>query len=161
MEYLKNTYLDASAAVKLVIDEPGSEHIRKYFDSNFSDFYMTSLCFTEALGVLKRKMERKLISRDTYFDACFDLISHFQDENIRLDDALKMGLEDLSEVENVARRYELDLSDALQIVTLKERFKHWVHESKTVLATADRHLANVGTKEGLRVWNCLDGPGPS
>ena len=41
MEFLKNTYLDASAAVKLVIEERGFEHIRKYFDSNLSEFYMT------------------------------------------------------------------------------------------------------------------------
>ena len=161
MEFLKNTFLDASAAVKLVIDEPGSEHIRKYFDSNFSHFYMTSLCLAEALGVLKRKMRKKEINRDTYFDAVFDLMSHLEDENFRLDDTLKISLGNLNEAENLARQHELDLSDALQIVTVKERFKHWAYESKTVLATADRDLQKAAQQEGLRVWNCLDGPGPS
>ena len=74
VEYLRHTYLDASTAAKRVIDEPGPEHILKYFDSN-SQFYMTSLCFAEALGVLKRKASKKQISRDEYFDACFDLMS--------------------------------------------------------------------------------------
>jgi predicted nucleic acid-binding protein len=159
VEYLRHTYLDASAAVKLVIDEPGTSHILKYFDSN-SQFYMTSLCFAEALGVLKRKAANKQITRDGYFNACSDLISFLDDEYIQLDDTLKIGLVTFNEAENVARQYGLDLSDALQIITVKDRFKHWAHESKTVLVTADRALADAGTKEGLRIWNCEDTPKP-
>jgi hypothetical protein len=88
-------------------------------------------------------------------------MSYLDNERIRLDDTLKISLGNFSEAEDVARQYELDLSDALQIITVKERFKHWTQKSKTVLATADGVLEKAAEKEGLRVWNCLDGPGPS
>ena len=59
MEYRYITYFDASAAVKLVMHELGSDNVRPHFAEHFRH-YMTSLCFAEALGVLKCKMDRKL-----------------------------------------------------------------------------------------------------
>jgi predicted nucleic acid-binding protein len=47
-------YLDASAIVKLLIEEAQSKILKEYFSRN-SNFYTTSFCFIEALGVLKRK----------------------------------------------------------------------------------------------------------
>jgi predicted nucleic acid-binding protein len=67
-------YLDASAAVKLVLDEPGSNHLKNYFDEH-SGFRITSLCLLEALGVLKRKWQRKRILKKDYFDKCYLLLS--------------------------------------------------------------------------------------
>lgn len=53
--YFKANYLDASAIIKILVDEDGSSEIQKYFRTGGSNFYMTSLCFSEALGVLKVK----------------------------------------------------------------------------------------------------------
>jgi predicted nucleic acid-binding protein len=54
MDYRYLTYFDASAAVKLVVPEPGSDNVQAHFAEHFR-FCMTSLCFAEALGALKRR----------------------------------------------------------------------------------------------------------
>ena len=62
MNYRSITYFDASAAVKLVLDEQGFQNVRSHFAGHFRH-YMTSLCFAEALGVLKRKLDRTKSAR--------------------------------------------------------------------------------------------------
>jgi predicted nucleic acid-binding protein len=117
---------------------------------------MTSLCFAEALGVLKRKMARKELSREQYFGACYLLIAHLTGAPLRLhlDDTININLETFTEAETLAQKHELDLSDALQIITVKHgKFKKWANESKTVLATADGDLEKAAEKEDLRAWN--------
>lgn len=47
-------YLDASAIVKLFLDEDGSDRVRRYFAAE-SNFNTRTLCFAEALTVLKSK----------------------------------------------------------------------------------------------------------
>lgn len=63
MGWVKVHYLDASALVKLVIGEPGSEPLRKFFYQN-ANFCTTTFCLAEALSVLKGKWRRKEISWD-------------------------------------------------------------------------------------------------
>lgn len=65
VSYRYITYFDASAAVKLVVPEPGSDNVRAHFNEH-ARFYMTSLCFAEALGVLKRKMLQSANQRSVF-----------------------------------------------------------------------------------------------
>jgi hypothetical protein len=57
-----------------------------------------------------------------------------------------------TETEKIAKRYELDLSDALQLVTIKQRFGKL--KPKPLLITADSALAAAAQKEGIEIWNC-------
>ena len=160
MEYGYVTYLDASAAVKLVVVEPGSDNVRAHFQGH-PPHYMTSLCFAETLGVLKRKMDCKQLSREHYFDACYLLIAYLTGRPLclHLDDTINISLETFMQAEGLAQKHNVDLSDALQIVSLKHGKKFITaaaQESKTVLATADGDLEKAAKKEGLRVWNVLN-----
>jgi predicted nucleic acid-binding protein len=66
------------------------------------------------------------------------------------------------EAEDLARQHGVDLSDAFQIITVRNgKFKNWAGESKSVLATADRGLADAAKKEGLLAWNCEETTIPS
>ena len=57
--------LDACGAVKLVVNEDGSDCLLKTFNNPGGSFFITSFCLFEALGVLKRKWSReKKITRD-------------------------------------------------------------------------------------------------
>ena len=148
--YFKVSYLDACAAVKLVIPELGSDQLNAYFaDHSFS---VTSFCLFEALGVLKRKKE---ISRKQYFGACYLLIAYLQGKRIRIDDEPKIdSIETFMLARKFAEKHGLDLSDALQLVTVKHgKFCKLDKESKTVLITSDQSLAKAAKAEGLRVWN--------
>ena len=140
--------------------EPGSENVRHHFHKHYRH-YMTSLCFAEALGALKGKFHRKELSSEGYFDACYLLIGYLRDGRFHLDETLKISPETFIEAENLAKKYDVDLSDALQIVTVRDgQFKNWARESKTVLATADGGLVKAAEKENLRAWNVIDSPEP-
>ena len=154
MNSRRTIYFDASAAVKLVVNELGSENVRARFAEHHRHF-MTNLCFAEALGALKGKMVHKIISTDEYFRACSELSCYLKDRRIDLDDALNIGLETFIQAEALSEKHqcELDLSDALQIVTVK----HGRRKSRDlVLATADRELEKAARTEGLCVWNVID-----
>jgi predicted nucleic acid-binding protein len=148
--YFKVSYLDACAAVKLVIPELGSDQLNAYFaDHSFS---ITSFCLFEALGVLKRKKE---ISRNQYFRACYLLIAYLEWQRIRIDDEPKIdSVKTFMRALKLAEKHGLDLSDALQLLSVKHgKFCKLAKESKTVLVTSDRALAKAAKTEGLRVWN--------
>jgi len=161
MGIIKTHYLDASAIVKLLIDEDGSTVLREYFRTN-SVFHTTSVCFVETLGVLKGKCLRKCITQDQYLTACEILIGQVRDEFIGIDEIKIADPQVYREVDNIAKRYSLDISDAFQIVTLKKGFLSPFKgtASECILITADEKLANVARQEKLRVWNCLHDPVP-
>ena len=155
VRYIKASHLDASAAVKLILQERGSEHIKNYF-ANRAGFYITSLCLAEALGVLKRKMRKGELSEKNYFDSCWGLLGYLRSPaKIRVDEIELSSLDTFAKAEEIARRYKLDLSDSLQLVSVKHgKYSSWYQESKTVLITADGDLELAARTEGLRVWNC-------
>ena len=65
---LRSTFFDASALVKLHIDEDGSDIVRAFFNRE-STRYTTPFCFYETLGTFKLKWKRKEIDKDKYLDA--------------------------------------------------------------------------------------------
>ena len=65
------------------------------------------------------------------------------------------------EVEAIVKKYQIDVSDALQIVTIKKgEFNKFIGESQSLLITADEGLANAARSEGLAVWDCIHEPSP-
>jgi predicted nucleic acid-binding protein len=156
--YFKAVYLDASAAVKLVLSEPGSDSLNEFFMGHHP-FYISTICFAESLGVLKRQMIKSQIDRTEYFRMCFKLVQLVKDEDIQIEDPDPGNVYIFFQMEEIARRHNLDLSDALQIVSLKHgRFSKLSHECKSVLITADVELAKAAKAEGLRVWNLTEEP---
>jgi predicted nucleic acid-binding protein len=156
LTHLKVNYLDASAAVKLVLDEPGSDSLRQYFNTD-GGFRITSLCLGEALGVLKYKWRRGQLSEKDYFDKCYVLLAHVRGKPkfIHVDDIQLSSLDVFTKTEHISRLYKLDLSDALQLVGIKQKFSKLSGSSKPLLITADRDLASAAQNEGIHVWNCL------
>ena len=156
--YLKVNYLDASAAVRFVLNEPGSAALINYFlDDDSGSFYITSLCLAEALGVLKGKWQRKKISIEEYTFKCESLLTylHRKPKSIHLDDIQLTDLDVFADTEKIAKRHNLDLSDALQLVSVANRFGKFTGPSAPLLITADGLLASAAQNEGVRVWNCL------
>ena len=148
-------YLDASALVKLFVAEPDAAAIREYYQSQ-SVFYTTTLCFGEALGILKAKRLRGELKKDKYLEACAELITMVRDEIVHIEEVSITDATIYTEVEALADQYGLDVSDAFQLVTIKRGFtKVFGGDSKTILITADKQLANAARDEKLRVWDCI------
>lgn len=161
VDYVRVHYLDASALVKLLVDEPGSSRLKEYFD-NPNVFRMTSLCFAEALGVLKAKyLYRGEITEKGYLHRSYLLEVYLKHGRIKLDEVSLTDPAMFDEVEVIVKKYQIDISDALQIVTLKKgRYSKFVEESQSLLITADADLAKAARSEGLKVWDCINEPSP-
>jgi predicted nucleic acid-binding protein len=148
---------DASALVKLYVEEDKSDIVRAYFRRQ-ATLYTTPFCFYEALGILKRNWLKKLLTKDQYLKSVFNLSAWYGA-------VLRMGLADLDYSEshvlfpamNLAEKHSLDISDAFQILSVKAGvYSPLAGGSQTVLVTADRGLASAARSEGLRVWSVMD-----
>jgi predicted nucleic acid-binding protein len=164
---LKVKYFDASALVNIYVDENGSQRLREFFYSD-TNFRTTWLCLAEAIGILKSKWVGNQskdiatkIESEKYFEATRLLIINWRN---RIESG-DLGLVNPSfplRVEQIAEKYDLDYSDALQLLTLKcGEYSFFVRESASVLITADKELASAAASEGIRVWNCTAGPAPA
>jgi predicted nucleic acid-binding protein len=173
-DWVKFKYLDATALVKLYIKENDSQHLRDFFSSNQTHFRTTWLCLAEALGCLKSKwigpQSKKVatkIDTETYFEASLELLFNWR-LRIELDDLKLVNPSIPLKVEEIAKKYKLDYSDALQLITIKNgeysslayESAPGVYEPALVLITADKDLAFAAESEGIRVWNCTTGPAP-
>jgi len=152
---LQPGFLDASAAVKLVVNEDGSDRLLKSFNPAGS-FFITTFCLFEALGVLKRKwITEKKITRDEYLKRCFLLFDYVKDKVLNINDPDIDSYKTFRLAVELTEKHSLDLSDTLLLVGLKRGLlSHFVRESKAVLVTADGDLEEAAKAEDLRVWNC-------
>lgn len=148
--------LDASALIKLYVTEDGSDQLKKYLDHEPTR-YTTPFCYFETLNILKVKwLYRKEITQPEYHEASFSLTAWFSSMNSDIKDLDFTSPYVFIEVQRIAKLYKLDLSDAFQIMSVKQGyFSPLVQDSKTILVTADKDLANAARQEGLRVWNLL------
>jgi predicted nucleic acid-binding protein len=161
MNAVRSNCFDASALVKLYVNETGSDIISNYFN-NEPTKYTTPLCFYEALNVLKVKhFYRKEISSVEYHDATFNLTAWFSSIVNNIEDINFLTPSVFKNVQNISKKYSLDLSDAFQILSVKEGFFSKLSgDSRTILVSADKKLSEVAKLEGLRVWYFLDEPMP-
>jgi predicted nucleic acid-binding protein len=150
---------DASALVKVYTDEDGSITVRNYFNSE-PNKYITPICYFETLNVIKMKrFYRKPpnnITEDEYHKAGFELSAWFSASSKNLPDLDLVDPMTFPQVQSIARKYSVDLSDAFQILSVKKGFASMmIGESQTILVTADDGLASAARSEGIKVWNVL------
>ena len=161
MRWARGNCFDASALIRVFIDEPGHEVVRPYFQGE-STKYTTPFCFYEALNGLKSKwIHRKEIDKDAYLKAALALTAWYGASSRHIDDLKFEDHTAFAQAKDIVSRTGLDFSDAFQIVSVKfGYFSHLGPNSKTILVTCDRPLAAVARAEGLKVWSALDEPAP-
>jgi predicted nucleic acid-binding protein len=152
-------YLDASALVKLVADdpdeEPGREVLRRYYWSHIASMYATSYCIAEAFSAFKRKFMQGRITEDQYIKYVRTFIRQFLGANLRQDELPILSPVVFSEAERLIKKYQIDFLDCFQIVTIMQGQFHVLRSgSQSILITADRALANAARAEGAKVWDC-------
>jgi predicted nucleic acid-binding protein len=156
-------YLDASAMVKIIADDPdedrGREALRDYYRAN-SMYRASSFCVAEALSAFKLKWLRKRCTQDEYFGNVRKFFSRVVSP-LHMEEC-PLALQVQEEAERVMQAYNLDFVDSIQIVTLlKGRYAGLVGSSRSILITADQALAAAARQEGARVWDCTSEPAPS
>jgi len=109
--------LDASALVKLYVNEDRSNILRDYLQRR-PTYYTTPFCFYETLNVLKAKRLKEKITPQEYHDATFALTRWFTDNSGRIRDIDFTNRDVFRDVQTIAQRYNTDLSDAFQILSV-------------------------------------------
>lgn len=159
-------FFDASALVKVFAREPDGERVRSYWQDESPTKYTSPFCLYEALSILKglwknRKPPRYTINEEQYHKAAWQLITWYAAATRYSKD---LDLHDhvvLREALSLSQRHSLDLSDAFQILCVKEgRYSRLIQDSQTLLVTADGELAKAAAIEGIKSWNCLAGDPP-
>jgi len=170
LKLIRIHYLDASAVLKLFLNERGSDELRLYFEKE-SCFTTTSLCFAEVLGRLKvMRFNNKSMTDEEYFSCCDELLAYVAGDDIEIEDIEIKDRGVFRDVENLMRNYNegkskkkiIDLSDAFQIMSVKQNYfsRFEKTDSMPILITGDKPLADAARREGLRVWYCIDEPSP-
>src|SRR4051812_5499136 len=111
-------FFDASALVKVFVNENGSAEVKGWFERE-STKYTTPFCFYETLGVFKRKWLKKELSLDEYRDACFRLTVWHGASSRRIQDIDITSYKALPLLKRLITDYEIDASDAFQIISVK------------------------------------------
>jgi predicted nucleic acid-binding protein len=158
-------YLDASALVKLVIAEDHAEKLRAYCGRAL--LATTSLCFGEALGVLKGKWTHGRLTQQAYLAACEDLFARVRNDSLEIEDTPLLSGDpqelraNYERIETLAHKHSLDISDALQLLTLRSgTYSRLEGTARASLVTADCKLARAAKAEGMPAWDCVHDPAP-
>lgn len=162
----KTHYLDASALVKLVAndpdEEPGRDAVRKYYSENRDSVHATSYCVTEAFSAFKIKFLRHRITEDEYIKYVLEFRRLFLGVNLRVEDVPILSQIVTTEAERLIKKYKIDFLDCFQIVTIMHgRFAVLGPNSQSILITADRDLAKAARAEGAKVWECTSEAAPT
>jgi len=152
-------YLDASAFVKLAVDEPGSRSVRDYFN-NTPNACITTVSFIEALGVLKRNWGKRW-NDPNYHRAVEHLVQWVYGGKPELDNVSLANPSVFNDVSNIAMKHNLDFADALQLFAiLNGKYSPFVSGSQTRFITADKKLAIAARSHGIRTWRCSSNRNP-
>ena len=159
---LHATCFDASALVKRFVEEPGSQELRRYWNTQATR-YTTPFCFYETLSILKGCWRKNILTKEAYLKAASELVAWFRASHSSRDDIEFTRIDVFADAKELAKDIpELDLSDAFQLLSLQAGyFSGLVGGSKTLLVTADGALAKAARSRKLPVWDCLRDPMPT
>jgi predicted nucleic acid-binding protein len=165
-KYCKANYFDASALVKLIAEDPdearGRDALREYYWSNTASVYASTYSVTETLSAFKRKHLNGRISDTLYVEYVEKFLRRTIGLNLRVDDTVSILSPVVrTEAERLFWAHKIDFLDCLQIVTIKHgQFQFMEENSKSILITADRALAQAARSEDVKVWECTAEPAP-
>ncbi len=148
-------WLDASALVKLVTNEKGSNRLSRVFNSFSGVFFFTTfLCYAEAMSVLKRKYSKKAITNEQYFKGIFLLQNWINLKKIRLPSIDEHSVPVFIRVREIADKYKMDFSDALVFTAMTTGFHKMLGgKSKPILIASDKKMLKAATGENISTWN--------
>lgn len=160
---LRAAYFDASALVKVFSSETDSDVVRQYWRAQATK-QTTLFCFYETLSILKGKTKRNppALTKAEYLKAAWELFVWYNAAMRGIRDPEFTNPDIFAKAKQIAEDHDLDLSDALQLVTLRDGyFSLLTNDSTSLLVTADEALAIAARKMGLPVWDCSREPRPS
>lgn len=164
MKYLVPYFLDASVIVKLLVEEKGSDRVRRLWQTG-SAFMTTWLCVAETYGVLKRKFESDEITRQQYVSKIYHLLALLEPPGLTVitefgNEKQMLGRAEvlIEQYGDYGKKHRIDFSDALQIASLQTGILKELQggRSRPLFVTADYGTAEAVKAQGITVWNPLE-----
>lgn len=140
-----NYYMDASAVVKLYIEEAGSERIREIVFSESNNIFISKITAAEVAAAFSRRQRMKDITEENYGEVFADFLLDYERlfaKSEVTDSVIAIAIE-------LARRQFLRGYDSVQLasaITLNTE----INEGLTFIS-ADVELNNAAKTEGLAV----------
>jgi predicted nucleic acid-binding protein len=151
-------YLDASALIKKYLGEKGSPAIRSRFESGERIF--TSML---SYGEVHASIARKFRSKELDASELSKLREEFENDWFLSLSVLELDTRTMSALPQIVEKYSLRAGDAIHLAAafwLEGSFEigttHSVPEVFVEFGVADRRLALIAHKCGLRVFNPED-----
>ena len=152
---IPNYFFDASALVKLVLQEPGSRKASQ-LKHDARRVYTSWILVAEALGVLKRLWLRKQIDDRGYTKAVYVLLRFLRLGSIEpVDIEIRNGhpklvTHEADLIDMKTRHPNLDAADMFQLVVIRDSWlKYYAGQSATKLVTADKNLEVAAKSESI------------
>ena len=147
-------FLDTSAIVAFFTNEPRSEVLRAFWYLEATK-YTSQFCMYESLNIYKSKWRsQKRLTYEQYKAACFQTFHWYQASVRHVTDLDFHDPMIFQDVYLLALKYQLDMSDAFQILCVQRGFfSVLVNDSQTILVTGDAELAKAARDEGLKAWD--------
>lgn len=140
-----NYYMDASAVVKLYIEEAGSERIREIVFSESNNVFISKITAAEVVAAFSRRQRMKDITEENYGEVFADFLSDYE----RLFAKSEVTDSVIAIAIGLTRRQFLRGYDSVQLasaITLNTE----INEGLTFIS-ADVELNNTAKTEGLAV----------
>lgn len=140
-----NYYMDASAVVKLYIEEAGSERIREIVFSESNNVFISKITAAEVVAAFSRRQRMKDITEENYGEVFADFLSDYE----RLFAKSEVTDSVIAIAIGLTRRQFLRGYDSVQLasaITLNTE----INEGLTFIS-ADVELNNAAKTEGLAV----------
>jgi predicted nucleic acid-binding protein len=164
VKWIRICYLDTSALIKLVIDEPETGILDDFLAREIgTQFNTTWLCVAEALGVLKRQWLQELKLCQTpyektsatrkYVVTANELRGYIGQKVLAISQVSMADDLIFAEIEALVERYGIDIADALQLVAIPRNFFYQFPVVPIVFITADQRLADAARTLAVEVWN--------
>jgi predicted nucleic acid-binding protein len=156
----RNTYIDASALIKYLKYEDGSEQIVEFINNNVN-LCVTSICMSEALGALKAQSYNK--QDPGYYPAVKKFMMLLFNGKFEIEDSNFHSNYDLIElIDDYSNKFQLDFSDAMQLVTIQHgKYSFLGPNSNSVFVSADKKLIKSARSLGIQTWDCLEDQKPN
>jgi predicted nucleic acid-binding protein len=151
-------YLDSSALIKRYFTEKGSRALNERFERG-GEIYTSTLSFAEVHGAMARAFRMKEVSSKELVN----LREAFEGDWLMGLSSVEVSLQTMMALPKLVEQYPLKASDAIHLSTA-----YWLRDAVILrpggirgsefveFGVADRRLAQIAAKCGLRVFNPED-----
>ena len=141
-------FLDSSALIRRLLDEPGSAEIQMLLDTHRKAVFFSTVSVVEVLKELAGRYRKGLLPKAAYEAACERFGAELRGSGFVV---LDFKLEAFEEVTEIAQRHGLDYDDALHFTIIKKHLEVFGKDAAQFVSSDEKFL-KAAREEGFHVF---------